>query len=161
MYSTDQCQSYLSHVYKRHDCYMPAAPTYIPNEEDEVNDHDEDGNDMAGDPADHGDPTEQPLRHHAFTLAVAEFAIKCLEQYKLTQRSMDGIIADLTSLWQLALHQIGEVVNDNTAVPFDLKTALPNELLEPFKHISTDYNRRSIFSEAFNLLVNLYPYTIY
>ncbi|KAL5494034.1 hypothetical protein EMCRGX_G015303 [Ephydatia muelleri] len=92
---------------------MQAAPTYIPTRDNEdVQGQMETA--RAGD-EDAGYATEPtvPHRQHEFSLAAGEFVLKLLEKYKNTQSSVDGIIKDLSSLWQTALEQIEDVLNAN------------------------------------------------
>ena len=154
VFTTDHSASYRTHVHSRHECYMQAAaPTFIPTiEEQDV----EDGMETAGDDTSYATEPTEPARHHDFSLAVGEFVLKCLEKYKITQSSMNGIIEDLSSLWQKALVQMEEVLEANPGdVPSLLRSALPNELLQPFDRFKTEYRRQSFFCEAFDLLVNL------
>lgn len=132
---------------------MQAAPTYIPTRDNEdVQGQMETA--RAGD-EDAGYATEPtvPHRQHEFSLAAGEFVLKLLEKYKNTQSSVDGIIKDLSSLWQTALEQIEDVLNANAGgVPTRLQSTMPTELLNPFDHLRTDYRRQSFFREAFDLL---------
>ena len=102
LYTTDHCDAYRAHVYSRHrlgDDSGLAAPL----DDDILVLRDEDNiasDDVACEPA---SPSHSTAGTSSFKIAVAEFVIRTLEERKVTQTAMNGIIKDLEGIWEMAL----------------------------------------------------------
>ena len=100
----------------------------------------------------------------SFKIAVAEFVIRTLEERKITQTAMNGIIKDLEEIWQMALEEIErcsiaccESAVANSRSPDsrrdDLRHFLSMDIVQPFKGLHTEYQRHKFFKDHFDFMV--------
>ena len=73
-----------------------------------------------------------------------------------TEAALDGILKDVTEIWETALDAIDSSLNAYCSVRIN-DLHLPEYVLHPFRGLETDYKRHIFFKEHFDLLVGLSP----
>ena len=84
-------------------------------------------------------------------LASALFQLKTLEERKVTQTALNGIIGDVQALWDITLSKIQQHCKDKN---LDILQDLPSYITRPFQGLETDHQRQKYFKETLNYIVS-------
>ena len=87
------------------------------------------------------------------------FLLKTLEERRVTQNALAGIVSDTDSLWGVALDHIQRAMRDKLGTDIELRDILDQQLQHPFEGLQSDHTREKYFRESFSLTVSLYSLT--
>ena len=161
-YTTNTYESFRSHVYRKHRDVLYSQDSQINSQKSGISrGHNisidmEDGT-FTGMPttpsSEETAGTSQPVdEHDEITLASALFQLKTLEERKVTQTTLNGIIGDVQALWDLTLSKIQQHIRKEANSTFDIGD-LPSKITHPFQGLETDHQRQKFFKETLNYIV--------
>ena len=151
----EKYESFRSHVYRKHRAVLCAT---------------QDSGESMGDPGHEVSPvntdsdqsivddfsTENTYSPETMKKAAAVFLLKTLEERRVTQNALAGIVADTDSLWGVALDHIQHAVRDKFGTDIELRDILDEQLQHPFQGLQTEYMREKYFKESFSLTVSVH-----
>ena len=87
--------------------------------------------------------------------ASALFLLKTLEERRITQAALGGIVSDCQALWDTALGHIQQTLCTK-GIDVQLSELVDKQVLYPFGGLQSDYQREKYFTESLSLLVSVY-----
>lgn len=154
-YKSEKYESFRSHVYRKHRALLCA--TQGSGEMMRDPDHEENPVNTDGDPSVVDDFTlENSYSSETMKKAAAVFLLKTLEERRVTQNALAGIVADTDSLWGVALDHIQHALRDKFGTDIELRDILDQQLQHPFQGLQSDYMREKFFKETFSLTVSVH-----
>ena len=151
-YNSEKYESFRSHVYRKHRSVLCAT-----QDDDEMETDDNDDNPMNSHQSVVENTSVDDLTA-ATKKAAAVFLLKTLEERRVTQKALAGIVADTDSLWGVLLDHLQQALKDKLGTDIELRDVLDQQLLHPFEGLQSDYMREKYFRETFSLIVS---YTVH
>ena len=161
-YSTSKFESFRSHVYRKHRDVLYLENN--PSQNDCIGGY---GNDMgelyiedneepcgmvpatasATVNTSHGIIAGSKIKKQA-----ALFQLQALEERRLTQSALNGIITDIQSLWDTSLNDIQQELYAR-GIDIELRNALLPQVIQPFLGLETTYQQQQYFGQSLGLIV--------
>ena len=161
-YTTNTYESFRSHVYRKHrdvlysqdveDTQLNSQGSVVFRDQDVFTVENSTTHILADDLATPSTSNETTnVDEEEIKLASALFQFKTLEERKVTQTALNGIIGDVQALWDITLSKIQQHCEDKN---LDILQDLPSYITRPFQGLETDHQRQKYFKETLNYIVS-------
>ena len=150
---TENFNSFRSHVYRKHRDVLFLSGTGSASDESERDN--ESSSDLPG----HADmrnetPNNDPeLSGPMMKKAAALFLLKTLEERKITQVALDGIISDCQALMDIMFTHVQSSLTTN-GVELELSQIVDKQVRNPFDGLEMEFRRAKYYKDEFGLIVS-------
>lgn len=155
-YTTENFNSFRSHVYRKHRDVLFLNETGSACHESERNSESSSDLQWHGDTGTHHNAppnNDQELSGPVMKKAAALFLLKTLEERKITQVALDGIISDCQALMDIIFGHIQSSLTTN-GVELELSQVVDKQVRNPFDGLEMEFRRAKYYRDEFGLIVS-------
>lgn len=153
-YKTENYNSFRSHVYRKHCDVLFLGGTSASGHETPQNGECSNDQPVDNDVDPNSDSDHQAVAGPDMKKAAALFLLKTLEERRITQVALDGIISDGQALMNVIFSHVQSGLSAN-GVELELSQIIDQQVLNPFDGLEKEFRRAKYYKEELGLIVSL------